>query len=116
MEFNQLKNAVKGIPFETLRLDSAERFEAVIVKGELVRLRECLEKFFGSPVFPSKKSLTLEISQLINGFGGIFPGQTIYFWSQGKEAIFTMLWPWNDGQHTTVKIIRQASAAKSASG
>jgi len=44
---------------------------------------------------------------MIEEFGGIRPGQTLYFWNEGKDAVFAMLWPWQDGYHTTVKIGRK---------
>jgi hypothetical protein len=107
VEFNDLKNAIKGIMIETLRVDGENNFEAVIAQKEIEKLTKILEKFFGPPVFPEKKSLSPQISKLIEGFGGILPGQTMYFWDQGKEIIFTMLWPWRDGQHTTLRIFRR---------
>ncbi len=107
MDFNELKNEVKAIPLDTLRLDCDNNFEAVIVREELEKLTNRLEKFFGSPVFPSKERLSFQIRQIIDGFGGLLPGQTVYFWNHGKDAIFTMLWPWKDGRRTTVKIIKK---------
>jgi hypothetical protein len=47
------------------------------------------------------------MQEVINGFGGIMPGQTLYFRSEGSESIFAMLWPWQDGIRTTVKIIQK---------
>lgn len=107
MEFAELKNEVKSIPLDTLRLDCDNNFEAVILKEELEKLINRLEKFFGSPAFPSKERLSFQVRQIIDGFGGVLPGQTVYFWNRGKEIIFTLLWPWKDGRHTTVKIIKK---------
>ena len=106
MEFAELKNEVKNIPFDDLRLDCDNNFEVVIVKEELEKLTQRLERFFGLPVFPSKERLSFQVHQLIDGFGGVLPGQTVYFRNQGKESIFSILWPWKDGEHTTVKIIK----------
>ncbi|MDD5155054.1 MAG: hypothetical protein PHF11_01015 [Candidatus Omnitrophica bacterium] len=107
MEFNEIKNEVKDIPFEALRLDCDNNFEAVVIKDELEKLHARLQAFFGSPVFPSKERLSFQVRQIVDGFGGILPGQTLYFWSRGKDAIFSMLWPWKDGMHTTIKIIKK---------
>jgi len=108
MEFEEIKKAVKEIRLDTLRLDSDTNFEAVIVKEEMDKLIALLEGFFGSPAFPSKNRLPLQIHESINAFGGIMPGQTLYYLSQGNDTIFAMLWPWQDGQHITVKIIKIA--------
>ncbi len=107
MEFDSIKNEVKKVNFETLRTDCDNYFEAVLVKEEIAKLNERLKSFFGEPAWPSKNRITYHIQELINGFGGIMPGQTLYFRNQGDESIFAMLWPWQDGLRTTVKIIKK---------
>ena len=107
MQFEEIRNEVKKIPLDTLRLDADNNFEAVVVKEEIEKLKMRLEKFFGAPAFPSAHSLTFQIRQVIDGFGGIQPGQTLYYWNQGTETIFAMLWPWQDGRRTTLKIIQK---------
>lgn len=107
MQFNEIRRELKAVVFDKLRIDTADYFEAVIVIDELAKLAAGLEKFFGPPVWPSQKPLLLQIQKRIKNFGGIRTGQTLYFRSQGKDTIFAMLWPWEDGCHTTVKIIRK---------
>lgn len=107
MDFNAIRKEVKDIPFDTLRTDADNYFEAVIIKSELKKLTEWLERFFGLPVFPSKNRLSFQARETIDGFGGVMPGQTLYFWNQGVDTIFAMLWPWQDGQHTTLKIVKK---------
>lgn len=107
MDFNEIKKEVKNITFETLRMDSDSRFEAVMVKDGLANLTAILERFFGPPAWPSQSEMSPQVEGIINGFGGIMPGQTLYFWSQGSDTILAMLWPWQDGMHITVKIIKK---------
>jgi len=107
MQFNEIKKELEGAVFDNLRIDNDNYFEAVIVKDELAKLTVSLERIFGSPAWPSKNQLVPRAQEIIKDFGGIRPGQTLYFWSQGKDIIFAMLWPWGDGYHTTVKIIRK---------
>ena len=105
MKFNELKAELKHIDFDTIRTDGDNYFETVIVKGELAKLTARLEKFFGLPVWPSENQLLPKAREAIKDFGGIKPGQNLYFWSEGNDVLFAMLWPWQDGWHTTVKII-----------
>jgi hypothetical protein len=107
MQFEELKNEIKKVPLDTLRCDADNNFEAVVVKEELKKLKERLEKFFGTPAYPSQHSLSFPMRQTLDGFGGIQPGQTLYFWNKGQETIFAMLWPWKDGKRTTLKIIQK---------
>ena len=106
MPFEQLRSELKGVNFDTLRLDCDNRFEAVIVKDELQKLVSRLELFFGSPAWPSQNRLSFQARQLIEGFGGIMQGQTLYLRDAGKDTVFAMLWPWQDGLHTTVKVVK----------
>jgi hypothetical protein len=106
MKFENIVNDVKKICFDTLRKDTSGYFEAVILKKEIQSLSNCLEKFFGIPLYPSQNSLSFEVQRVIDDFGGITSGQTLYY-SGNKEIVFAMLWPWQDGMHITVKIARK---------
>ncbi len=106
MGFDRIKDEVKKIPFETLRTDCDNYFEAVLIKGEISALNERLKTFFGEPAWPSKNRMNFRMQELIKGFGGIMPGQTLYFKDDRDESIFAMLWPWQDGLRTTVKIVK----------
>ena len=105
MEFCIIKDAVKGLGFETLRADNDVYFEAVFIKEGTAKLNERLTHLLGEPVFPSNDKLTSQMQEAIKGFGGIQQGQTLYFKVEGANYTFAMLWPWQDGLHTTIKII-----------
>jgi hypothetical protein len=103
MQFKQLKEEVKALGFNEIRIDADSIFEAVIVKKSLAALTPKLDKFFGAPVWPSQNPLSLQAKEVIKDQGGIWPGQTLYFWYENNISIFAMLWPWSDGQHITLK-------------
>jgi len=105
MQFNEIRKELEGVVFDNLRIDDHNYFEAVVVTNELAKLTASLRRLFGSPAWPSKNRLLLQTQEITKDFGGIRPGQTLYFWSQGKDTVFAMLWPWEDGYRTTVKII-----------
>ncbi len=107
MEFSKIREEVKQLGLELLRTDTKDYFEAVIIKEELAKLEERLKKFFGEPSWPAEGQLSSEIQKKINSFGGIMPGQTLYCKKDGRDSIFAMLWPWQDGLRTTVKIMHK---------
>jgi len=107
MQFDQIKNEVRTLKFDTLRMDCDNLFEAVVVKEELQILVNRLENFFGRPTWPSKERLSFKVRETVDNYGGIQPGQTLYFRNQQDGDLFAMLWPWLDGNHTTVKIIKK---------
>jgi hypothetical protein len=111
MDFAKIKNAVKEVRFEEVRLDNDEAFEAVIASVDLAKLTAQLTSFFGCAVFPSKHKLSKKMNQAIKAFGGIIPGQTLYSFSNERDTIFAILWPWQDNLHITFKLVRRLCSA-----
>lgn len=107
MQFSSVRKEIKGVDFASLRTDCDNYFEAVVMKEELEKLTSRLDKVFGTPIWPSRNSLSFETQKVIDGFGGIMPGQTLYFWNKGQDTIFAMLWPWKDGERATLKIVQK---------
>lgn len=107
MDFNRIRKDLKELSFEALRTDCDNFFEGVIIQQEIDKLNLQLKGLFGEPVYPSKNRLALKVQQSVDGFGGIMPGQTLYYKDLGSDSILAMLWPWKDGQRTTIKVIQQ---------
>jgi len=106
MEFERLKTSIKSVGFESARKENDAYLELVIIRKQLSNLLVTLDGFFGSSVWPSGNALTPEIQEVIKDFGGIMQGQTLYFWHNGSAFIFAMLWPWQDGEHITLKLAK----------
>ena len=107
MDFSSIRKDIKMLSFEALRTDCDNLFEGVIIQQEMEKLNLQLKSFLGEPVYPSKNRLAHKLQKTVDGFGGIMPGQTLYYKDSGTDSILAMLWPWKDGQRTTVKIIQQ---------
>lgn len=107
MEFDELREALKGVVFDSKRVDCDNFFEAVVVHEEMQKLVERLRRFLGEPVWPSKNRLSFDMEKRVEEAGGLMPGQTLYYTGSGENTVFAMLWPWQDGKHTTVKIIKK---------
>lgn len=105
MEFEQIKTAVKAHKFEALRQEEPDYFEAVLFNRDADALKETIKGLLGEPVFPSQQKLSSEIQKAIKDFGGVMPGQTLYFTDGNARAVFAMLWPWQDKQRTTLKLV-----------
>jgi hypothetical protein len=58
MTFKDLMEDIKGIEFDTIRVDSYYYFEAVILRDKLPALAEKLDKVFGEKICPSKKKVS----------------------------------------------------------
>jgi len=106
MQFNELIKEIKTVVFEELRKDEDNYFEAVVSNHRLADLTAILEKSFGLPVWPFKNKLTSLMKKAIKDFGDIREGQILY-WNEENGVVIAMLWPWQDGVGTTVKIIKR---------
>ena len=103
MEFTEVIKEVKKVAFEEVRVDKDGYFESVILTKNLAVIVAKLNEIFGSPVWPPENNLSKETLNIIQGYGGIMTGQTLYFYQLNNHFIFIMLWPWSDGQHVTLK-------------
>jgi hypothetical protein len=107
MDFDGIRKDLKMFNFEALRTDCDNFFEAVIVQQEMDKLAGQLKMLLGDPVYPSKEKLAHKVRQRVDGLGGLMPGQTLYYKELGAISVLAMLWPWKDGQRTTLKVIQQ---------
>lgn len=107
MQFEEMIKEVKGVSFDEVRSDEADYFEAVVLNEDMESLNALLGKFFGAPVFLSKEGFSSKVQETIREFGGVWPDQTLYIWNEGSDVIFAMLWPWQDKEHTTLKIVKK---------
>ena len=107
MKLEEIKKVVKEVDLVTLRCDSDELFEAVFNTSELEQLSSRLVKIFGDPLFPLKKDVRVNPEELARDYGGIMPGQTLYYLEQEEGAVLAMIWPWQDKVNITLKLIRK---------
>jgi len=106
MDFKLIRNDMKMFNFEVLRTDCDNFFEGVVIGQEIEKLNGQLKNLLGEPVYPSKERIAHKVRRQIDSFGGAMPGQTVFYKDLGEDSIFALLWPWKDGQRTTVKIIQ----------
>ena len=105
IKFEEIKKIIKEGNFVTLRSDSDELFEAVLNTSELEQLASRLVKIFGEPVYPSAKKYPFSPEKLAESYGGLMPGQTLYYLEQKESSVLAMVWPWQDRMNITFKLI-----------
>lgn len=70
MKFEQVKQTVKEIGFETLRQENESYLEAVVIKSKLTELILKLDNLFG----PTQNRPSSQAQEAIKEFGGITKG------------------------------------------
>jgi hypothetical protein len=107
VNFCDVRKELGSVHFDALRQDADGYFEAVVVKERLAIVARKLEDLFGAPAWPSKERLSAHARKAIKDHGGIRTGQTLYCAANGGCIIIAMLWPWQDGLHTTLKVMQE---------
>lgn len=106
MIFDELLNTIKKIQCEETRVVEADYMEVVVSEPVMEEVSAILCSYFGQPLKPAGKSPCLLAQSYSKPYGGIQRQQTLYVLKREKGAELALLWPWDNGQGTTVKIIR----------
>jgi len=79
--------------------------EVVIFNKEIFICTEILEEFLGAAVSSAGIKPTEEDVVATKDFGGIFDEQILYKKDFDETRVLVMLWPWQDSEHITLKVI-----------
>ncbi len=79
--------------------------EIVVNSGEIMKWHELFTGVFGPASSPAGVDASPEDMQLTREFGGISEEQTLYKKDFGSGYVIAMLWPWQNGEHITIKVI-----------
>ena len=104
MEFTEIKAQIRNLSPDSIRVDDDCYLEAVFNKESIGRVMKALEEILGKPLRPSQDKIPGDTQKLIDGFGGLRKGQTLFFSNKDGVSLFAMLWPWQDGENTTIKL------------
>jgi hypothetical protein len=106
MEFDKVKSGIKNIGLNTTRVDTGDYFEAVVNKDSLDKVVQVLESLLGKAVWPSQNKPPKEAGKVVGNFGGLRKDQTLFFLNENGVSLFAMLWPWQNGEEITIKIVK----------
>jgi hypothetical protein len=106
MEFNELKAEIRKIELDVTRIDEDNYFEIVVKKPHVEDMIRLLDSVLGPPAWPSRGKISGKIEKAVKNSGGLRRGQTLYNLDAGNFSIFVMLWPWQDGERTTIKMVK----------
>jgi hypothetical protein len=106
MTYLEFLREVRALSFEQVRTDTDEFLEAVITVDRLDSLNDILLRFFGQAVKPAGIRPSRELLSYTVSYGGIRQDQTLFYVESEENLQFAMLWPWSDGDHVTVKVIK----------
>ncbi|MBU1086202.1 MAG: hypothetical protein KKD05_01640 [Candidatus Omnitrophica bacterium] len=79
--------------------------EIVIFNKEIFLCAEIMEELMGEPVCSEGIKPTDQDIADTKDFGGIFNEQTLYKKDFDRTRVLVMFWPWQDGEHITLKVV-----------
>ncbi|MBU1044728.1 MAG: hypothetical protein KJ915_10075 [Candidatus Omnitrophica bacterium] len=79
--------------------------EIVILNSEIFICAEIMDELMGAPVSAAGIKPTEQDIADTKDFGGIFDEQTLYKKDFDRARILVMFWPWQDGEHITLKVV-----------
>ena len=104
MNFSDVVKRLKKIPFDEIRREQSDYFEFVVSTRYLIHLYPILEDYYGVPFKPSGIQPTQKAQDVTKNYGGIQQQQTLYYKKTDDVTDCAMIWPWNDGSRSTVKM------------
>jgi hypothetical protein len=100
----ELSAQLQQLPSDQVRTFTDSYIEIVYLQQDVERWTRALQEFFGPPAKARGTRPSRAVDTLTEEHGGIDKGQTL-FAKEGEEGLVAaMLWPWQDGKHTTLKI------------
>jgi len=104
VSFATIVAAIAGLPIDEQRQRREQYVELVFFTRDTARWTETLATHLGAPAKPPGTAPTAEQRQLASAHGGIHANQTLFYGTSDGARIIAMFWPWQDGQHTTLKL------------
>ena len=102
----ELTKKIKNLPHDELRRESKEYFEIVLKTDEVEKTRIMLEDYYGPPFKRAGVNSGREADEFCKEYGGIQKKQELYYKNQQGVLQLAMIWPWQDGNRATIKIIQ----------
>ncbi|HPN72859.1 MAG TPA: hypothetical protein PKZ41_02570 [Candidatus Omnitrophota bacterium] len=94
-----------GLEVHETRTEEPEYHEMVIYSRDLNLWENIFREVMGAAVKPSGSKATAEQVMITEEYGGIEKTQTLYVRRNDSGAMMIMLWPWQDGERITVKMV-----------
>ena len=104
MMLKEIMEKCSGLNIDEQRSITDDYVELVFLNKEIGAWRKVLTDSLGPEIKPAGVEPTESDLDLTKDFGGIHDNQTLFKKALDELVVIAMLWPWQDGVHTTLKI------------
>lgn len=105
MKILEIAEKYKELNIYEERKRTAEYDELVFYKSDIKDWDKVLKEIFGEAVKPEGAKPSQEAKTLTKDFGGIRSEQVLYKKDVEDGRILAMIWPWQDPQFATLKVV-----------
>lgn len=102
---SEILKLAKELKVHETRSEGPEYHEMVIFSKDLTEWEKIFKSVLGFAVKPSGSKATEEHLLITEEYGGIEKTQTLYVKKSDIGAMMIMLWPWQDKERITVKMV-----------
>ena len=106
MSLQRIINGIANLPLAETRKSEDTYLEVVFFTTDLPQWMQVLTQHLGEPIKPPGTAPSADDKALTKSYGGIAANQTLFRGSVAEVAIVAMCWPWQDGEHVTLKIAK----------
>jgi len=104
MMIQDIYKRIHNLPIYEKRSVTDSFIEIVFFNKDIQEWNNLLHEFLGEPLKEAAGKLTNQMKELTEEYGGIGQGQTLFKKKLEEGIILAMLWPWGNGNHTTLKV------------
>ena len=87
-----------------MRCDQDDYYEVVVLNDEIESWEKTLTSILGPARKPKGVKPSKDDLNLTKASGGIRVNQTLFERSFGDYSVIAKFWPWEDNEHTTLKM------------
>ncbi|MCD4814239.1 hypothetical protein K8S19_11175 [bacterium] len=95
---------LKSLKKQEERKIEADCLDLVFYTRDTAQWLETLESLLGAPLKAPGQSAPKEAKQIAKNYGGIQKEQCLFKQDHDQSMIVAMLWPWQNGKCTTLKM------------
>lgn len=105
MTLKEIMDKCNNLSVEQHRTNTDDYIELVFYTKDTEQWGKALGGLLGLPAKPVGADPSEGDQILTRGYGGIHKNQTLFKNSFDENGVIAMFWPWQDGTHTTLKLI-----------
>lgn len=107
MSLQLIVKSIAALPTVEIRDSSNDYLELVFFAANLPQWEQALTQHLGAPAKPPGTAPSADDKSITKNYGGVQKNQTL-FRGPATMPYIAMLWPWQDGEHITLKVAKIA--------